>query len=123
LAACFGTFSVAAPLENLFAFGGTAGVAFFFVLSGFILHHVHHQDLNRPASAALPVEAADPHLSNGVIAAMLPKTFASVCVAFVLMVVICAAVSAAFYTFIERPMLRRLMSSKRAEPTEAFAGR
>ena len=55
--------------------------------------------------------------------AMLPKTFASACVAFVLMVVICAAVSAAFYTFIERPILRRLMNSKRAGQAEAFAGR
>jgi peptidoglycan/LPS O-acetylase OafA/YrhL len=51
------------------------------------------------------------------------KTFASVCVAFVLMVVICAAVSAAFYTFIERPMLQRLMSRKRVAQADAFARR
>jgi exopolysaccharide production protein ExoZ len=42
----FGT--VADPIESIFWFGGGAGVAFFFVLSGFIIHHVHERDMNHP---------------------------------------------------------------------------
>ena len=37
------------PLGGAFNFGH-AGVDFFFVLSGFIIHHVHHADVGRPAS-------------------------------------------------------------------------
>lgn len=40
--------AVAYPLENIFCFGGDAGVAFFFVLSGFIIYRTHHQDFNNP---------------------------------------------------------------------------
>lgn len=36
------------PLEKMFWFGGEAGVAFFFVLSGFIIHYIHRQDFNQP---------------------------------------------------------------------------
>jgi exopolysaccharide production protein ExoZ len=35
-------------LDEIFSFGGQAGVAFFFVLSGFIIHHVHAKDFDRP---------------------------------------------------------------------------
>jgi peptidoglycan/LPS O-acetylase OafA/YrhL len=38
----------AAPLERAFWFGGDAGVAFFFVLSGFIIHYVHFRDFDCP---------------------------------------------------------------------------
>lgn len=40
--------SAAAPFESFFWFGGEAGVAFFFVLSGFIIHHTHHLEFDRP---------------------------------------------------------------------------
>lgn len=36
------------PLDHFFWFGGDAGVAFFFVLSGFIIHHVHAKDIGDP---------------------------------------------------------------------------
>lgn len=36
------------PLDHFFWFGGDAGVAFFFVLSGFIIHHVHAKDIGTP---------------------------------------------------------------------------
>lgn len=39
---------IADPLERAFWFGGDAGVAFFFVLSGFIIHFVHAQDIECP---------------------------------------------------------------------------
>jgi peptidoglycan/LPS O-acetylase OafA/YrhL len=39
---------VAETIDRIFSFGGRAGVAFFFVLSGFIISHVHHADLGRP---------------------------------------------------------------------------
>lgn len=39
---------VAMPLYQALWFGGDAGVAFFFVLSGFIIHRVHHTDLGQP---------------------------------------------------------------------------
>jgi peptidoglycan/LPS O-acetylase OafA/YrhL len=42
----FGVF--AEPVGGLFYFGGEAGVAFFFVLSGFIIHQVHAKEFNRP---------------------------------------------------------------------------
>ena len=42
----FGT--AAQPIEQTFWFAGEAGVAFFFVLSGFIIHRVHYQDFDRP---------------------------------------------------------------------------
>lgn len=32
----------------MFWFGGEAGVAFFFVLSGFIIHYIHRQDFDQP---------------------------------------------------------------------------
>ena len=35
-------------LEKYFWFGGRAGVAFFFVLSGFIIHHIHSKDIGHP---------------------------------------------------------------------------
>lgn len=40
--------SAANGIDELFWFGGQAGVAFFFVLSGFIISHVHWNDLNQP---------------------------------------------------------------------------
>ncbi len=40
---------LAQPLYAALWFGGDAGVAFFFVLSGFIVHHVHQRDLGQPA--------------------------------------------------------------------------
>lgn len=40
---------IADPLERVFWFGGGAGVAFFFVLSGFIIHYVHYKDIDCPA--------------------------------------------------------------------------
>ncbi|MGJ7509027.1 acyltransferase family protein [Variovorax sp. GT1P44] len=39
----------AEPLQRLFVFGGSAGVAFFFVLSGFIIVLIHGRDVGRPA--------------------------------------------------------------------------
>jgi exopolysaccharide production protein ExoZ len=39
----------AIQLQRLFVFGGSAGVAFFFVLSGFIIVLIHRQDFGRPA--------------------------------------------------------------------------
>lgn len=42
----FGDF--AETIERFFRFGGEAGVAFFFVLSGFIIYHVHQYDLSNP---------------------------------------------------------------------------
>lgn len=41
--------SAAEPLQWLFSFGGTAGVAFFFVLSGFIITLIHRKDFGVPA--------------------------------------------------------------------------
>lgn len=38
----------AAPLAEWVWFGGDAGVAFFFVLSGFIIHHIHGGDHGHP---------------------------------------------------------------------------
>lgn len=40
------------PLDHFFWFGGDAGVAFFFVLSGFIIHHVHAKDIGMPQRCA-----------------------------------------------------------------------
>jgi peptidoglycan/LPS O-acetylase OafA/YrhL len=40
--------AAASSLETFFRFGGEAGVAFFFVLSGFILHHIHARDFGHP---------------------------------------------------------------------------
>lgn len=40
--------ATAAPLAEWVWFGGDAGVAFFFVLSGFIIHHIHAQDHGHP---------------------------------------------------------------------------
>ena len=40
--------SEAGGIYELFWFGGDAGVDFFFVLSGFIIYHVHGKDLGRP---------------------------------------------------------------------------
>jgi peptidoglycan/LPS O-acetylase OafA/YrhL len=37
------------PLQRFFVFGGSAGVGFFFVLSGFIIVLIHRQDFGRPA--------------------------------------------------------------------------
>lgn len=42
-------------LERMFSFGGAAGVAFFFVLSGLIIHQVHHRDIGHPSR--IPVYA------------------------------------------------------------------
>ena len=39
---------LAAPFEKLFWFGGEAGVAFFFVLSGFIIHQIHAKEFDQP---------------------------------------------------------------------------
>jgi exopolysaccharide production protein ExoZ len=39
---------VAEPINRLFDFGGLAGVAFFFVLSGFIITHIHWNDWDSP---------------------------------------------------------------------------
>ncbi|MDM0109350.1 acyltransferase [Variovorax sp. J22R24] len=39
----------AVPLQRIFLFGGSAGVAFFFVLSGFIIVMIHWQDFGQPA--------------------------------------------------------------------------
>jgi exopolysaccharide production protein ExoZ len=36
------------PFARVFSFGGTSGVAFFFVLSGFIIVHAHGADFGRP---------------------------------------------------------------------------
>lgn len=48
-----GYFGAAAkPFEEWFWFGGDAGVAFFFVLSGFIIHHVHAKDLGHAEQLA-----------------------------------------------------------------------
>lgn len=40
--------STAQYLDDLFWFGGRAGVAYFFVLSGFIISYVHWKDLGQP---------------------------------------------------------------------------
>jgi exopolysaccharide production protein ExoZ len=40
---------VAAPFERIFYFGGSAGVTFFFVLSGFLITNAHHQDFGVPS--------------------------------------------------------------------------
>jgi peptidoglycan/LPS O-acetylase OafA/YrhL len=39
---------LAFALKDVFSFGGEAGVVFFFVLSGFIISHVHHGDVGKP---------------------------------------------------------------------------
>lgn len=39
---------VAEPLQRVFVFGGAAGVAFFFVLSGFIIVLIHGRDVGHP---------------------------------------------------------------------------
>ncbi len=41
--------SAAGSLDQLFSFGGTAGVAFFFVLSGFIITFIHRSDIGKPS--------------------------------------------------------------------------
>lgn len=41
--------AAAAGMERVWYFGGSAGVSFFFVLSGFIMLLVHRQDLGQPA--------------------------------------------------------------------------
>lgn len=40
--------AIAEPIEKIFWFGGAAGIAFFLVLSDFIIHYMHDQDINRP---------------------------------------------------------------------------
>jgi len=40
-------------LEKIFGFGGEAGVAFFFVLSGFIIHYIHRQDFDQPKKTGI----------------------------------------------------------------------
>jgi peptidoglycan/LPS O-acetylase OafA/YrhL len=40
--------SSAARIDSLFCFAGTAGVAFFFVLSGFIITFIHRGDFGKP---------------------------------------------------------------------------
>jgi exopolysaccharide production protein ExoZ len=39
----------AGAIARVFRFGGTAGVTFFFVLSGFIIFYAHAEDFNRPS--------------------------------------------------------------------------
>jgi len=44
----FNTYGIDTPLTQLFRYGGSIGVAFFFALSGFIILYVHKQDIQRP---------------------------------------------------------------------------